>query len=292
MAKEIGFIGLGNMGFGMASNLLKEFGPIRVWNRSQGKIDKMCEMGAIDGKSAEQMAQECDVIVVCLPAPKDVKSVVGERIIPNGKEGLWIIDSSTVDPETSKTMRQLANERGIEYTDCPVSGGKVGSNAGTLTFMVGATEEFAQPIVPYLNVMGKTIHFMGKPGGGSAIKLINNFMSFSTAVINAEAINMAEHMDIPLESFYKVVLSSSGGNTNLKGKMKKVLAHDLEASFTVTLVLKDLELAADLCRSAGIPNFSANNAIQWFRLASKCGYADKDASSLVYLFRELTNNQD
>lgn len=290
MQKKTGFIGLGNMGFGMASNLQKEYGPIAVWNRSQGKIDEMCKQGAIDGQSAKQMASKCDVIILSLPAPKDVRSVVGAKIIPNGKKGLWIIDTSTVDPQTSREMHEMALEKGIEYLDCPVSGGKDGADAGTLTFMVGDTKEHAQPIEPYLNVMGKTIHYMGNSGGGSAIKVINNFMSFSAAVINAEAINMAEHMDIPLEKFYEVILSSSGGNNNLKGKMKKVLANDLEASFTVNPVLKDLELAADLCRSAGIPNFSASNAIQWFRLAQKHGYADKDASSLVYIFRELTND--
>lgn len=287
MKKEIGFIGLGNMGFGMALNILKKFGSLTVYNRSRCKMEKLCAEGADDGDNAANIARLCDIIILSLPAPADVKSVVGEQLIPNGNSGQWIIDTSTIDPQTSYDLHILAAHKNIHYIDCPVSGGKDGADKGTLTFMVGGTADETEPILPYLYAMGKTVHFMNGIGKGSAIKLINNFMSFSASLINAEAINMASHLNIPLDSFFDVILSSSGGNNNLKSKKSKILAHDMNASFTINLALKDLELAADLCRSAGIPNFSGSNAIQWFRLAQKCGYADKDASSLIYLFQDL-----
>ena len=286
---KFGFIGLGNMGFGMANNLLKVADSLMVYDMVDEKMQQMKEAGAELAESNEQIAKECDVIGFSLPAPQHVRSVM-ETIVPNAKEGTWVLDMSTIDPATSKEMAAYAAEKGIRYVDCPVSGGKAGATAGTLSIMVGAEEEEMAPVKKYLECMAKQVYYMGSIGGGTSIKLINNFMSFSMAVINAEAINMAEHMHIPLERFYDVILNSSGGNNNLKGKKPKVLAHDLSASFTVNLVLKDLELAADLCRKAGIPNFSANNAIQWFRLAQAMGYADKDASSLVYIFRELTKD--
>lgn len=288
MGAKVGYLGLGNMGYGMAANLLKDLGELQVWNRSQGKVERIVAEGATSSGSAENMAKTCDVIIVSLPGPKEVREVIGRQLIPNGREGQWILDTSTVDPQTNLEMAKLAREKGIKYVDCPVSGGKPGADAGALTFMIGCTEEEAAPVRHYFDVMGNTLFFMGKIGSGSAIKIINNFMAFSNTVINAEAINMAEEMGIPLETFCTVIMASSGGNNNLKGKMAKILANDLEASFTVNLVLKDLELAADLCRNAGIPNFTCNNTIQWFRMAQRYRYDGKDSSCLVNFFRELT----
>ena len=289
MAQKVGFIGLGNMGLGMAQNLVKVADSLMVFDMVDEKMQMMKEAGAELAENNEQIAKECNVIGFSLPAPVHVRSVM-QTIVPLAKEGTWIIDLSTIDPATSKEMAEYAATKGIKYVDCPVSGGKVGAAAGSLTIMVGAEKAEMEPVKKYLDCMAKTVYYMGTIGGGTSIKLINNMMSFSMAVINAEAINMAEHMNIPLERFYDVVLNSSGGNNNLKGKKPKVLAHDLSASFTVNLVVKDLELAADLCRKAGIPAFSANNAIQWFRLAQAMGYANKDASSLVYIFRDLTKD--
>lgn len=289
MSQKVGFIGLGNMGAGMAKNILAVGDPVILFDMVEEKLKSFEGTGAALADGIDQVARESDVIIFSLPAPPHVKSVM-DTILANGHKGQTVLDMSTVGPDTSKEMCQAAAEKGIKYVDCPVSGGKVGAEAGNLTIMVGAAEEEMKPVAKYLEAMSKQIYYMGAIGGGTSIKLINNFMSFSMAVINAEAINMAEHMQIPLEKFYEVVLNSSGGNNNLKGKKPKVLAHDLSANFTVNLVVKDLELAADLCRKAGIPNFSANNAIQWFRLAQAMGYADKDASSLVYIFRELTKD--
>jgi len=289
MTQRVGLIGLGNMGAGMAKNILATGDSVMLFDMAEEKLKSFAGTGAQLAKDTGQVAKECDVIIFSLPAPPHVKAVM-KTIINNGHEGQLVLDMSTVGPDTSKEMAAEAGKRGIRYIDCPVSGGKVGAEAGNLTIMVGAEEKEVLPAVKYLEAMSKQIYYMGVIGGGTSIKLINNFMSFSMAVINAEAINMAEHMNIPLEKFYEVILNSSGGNHNLKGKKSKVLAHDLSANFTVNLVVKDLELVAELCRNAGIPNFSANNAIQWFRLAQAMGYADKDASSLVYIFRELTKD--
>ena len=287
---KVGYIGLGHMGYGMAANLLRSLGALYAWNRSRGKVDRIVSEGAVSGGSNEEMARICDVLILSLPSPKEVREVVAGQLIPNGKEGQWILDTSTIDPQTSREMGALAAEKGIHYVDCPVSGGKAGSEAGTLTFMIGMSEEEAAPVRKYFDIMGDRQFYMGGIGNGVSIKLINNFMSFSTAVINAEAIDMAEEMGVPIETFYTVVMASSGGNNNLKGKFKKIVTNDLEASFTVNLLLKDLELAADLCRKAGIPNFSCNNAIQWFRMAQRYKYDGKDASCLVHLFREMSHH--
>lgn len=285
---KYGFVGLGNMGFGMAMNVLKKEGELLVWNRSRGKIERAVALGATAAGSAQEMAQVCDAILVSLPGPKEVQQVVGQELIPNGHAGQYLIDTSTVDPATSREMYKLAAEKGIRYFDCPVSGGKAGADAGTLTFMIGGTEEELKPVATALEAMGKLHHYMGTIGGGAAIKVINNYMSFSSAIIDAEAVVMAEKAGIALDRFMKVVLSSSGANAYLKSKESKILSGDLEAAFTIKLVLKDLELAYDLAKSFGISDFMGSEATMFFRLAAQSGYADKDSSAVVALFRKLT----
>ena len=271
----------------MAENLLKDFGKLMVHNRSLRKVEEICAKGAENAGNAERMAKECDVIIVSLPGPAEVSKVVGEELIPNGKQGQWILDTSTIDPGLSRKMHESAQNKGITYVDCPVSGGKAGAGAGTLTFMIGAKEEDMQPVMPYLSSMGNKIYYLNIPGGGSSIKIINNFMTFAAAIVDAEGIVMAEKMGISLEDFFNVVLNSGGMNGYLRSKEALIKAGNIEASFTVNLVLKDLELAADLSRSADIPNFTGNSAIQWFRLAKEHGYGDNDSSAIVNLFREL-----
>ena len=153
--------------------------------------------------------------------------------------------------------------------------------------MIGANTDEIAPIRPLIETIGTTIHFMGRRGGGSAIKIINNFMSFAIMIVNAEALLMADHIGIPFDNFYDVVSSSSGGNVNLNAKKDKIRANDIEASFTTDLVIKDMELAVQLCRDSGISNFTLNSALQWYRMAQYQGYAKKDSSSVVQLIRNL-----
>jgi 3-hydroxyisobutyrate dehydrogenase len=155
--------------------------------------------------------------------------------------------------------------------------------------MIGATkQEIAHAgLMPSLEAVGNVLHFIGKRGGGSAIKIINNFLAFTAQVMNGEAILMADHLGIPLEAFYDVVQSSSGANAILGAKMAKVKAGDLGPGFVIDLVLKDLELARQLCQDSGIANFTLNTGIQFYRMAQQLGYGKNDSSSVIKMIREL-----
>ena len=141
----------------------------------------------------------------------------------------------------SKKMYRLCKEQGIYYVDCPVSGGPAGAADSSLSVMIGATEEkiIEQGLEPFLRVIGNTFHYIGKIGGGSSVKIINNYIAFTTQVVNGEALLMADTLGIPTELFYQVTTSSSGSNKILNAKKKKVLTGDLKPGFALDLVVKD-----------------------------------------------------
>lgn len=286
---KIGFIGLGNMGYPMAENMLARFGSLTVFNRSQTKAEILKEKGAGIAKSPAALAEAVEVVILALPGPKEVEAIVSgaEGILSAKKSGLKIIDTSTISPADSERMHTLCREQGIYYVDCPVSGGPAGAARSSLTVMIGASEEEveSQGLKPYLEVIGNTFHYIGKIGGGSAVKVINNYIAFTTQVVNGEALLMADALGIPTEVFYKVATSSSGSNTILKAKMNKILNGDWKPGFALDLVVKDLELARQLCQDEQIPGFMLNTGIQFYRDAQRKGYGQKDSCSVIKVIR-------
>lgn len=286
--KKLTFIGLGNMGFPMASNLLKTFSSLTVYNRSQEKCQILATQGAHIASSIEEIAQKSDLIFLALPGPIEVEPIV-RKLIDYGHKDQIIVDFSTIAVQLSQDLAAFAKDKGLVYLDVPVSGGGLGASKAELSLMIGATQAEINHLglLPYFNAVGKTFHYMGQRGLGTAIKLINNAMAFSIQVINAEALAMADALQIPTELFYQVVSSSSGNNAILGVKKNKVLTQDLEANFTLDLSIKDLELARQLCQTSKISNFSLNLALQMYRLSSQKGYGSKDTVSVIKVIREL-----
>lgn len=288
MAK-VGFIGLGNMGYPMAENMLAEFGNLTVFNRSKTKAEILKGKGAEIAESPGALAEAVDVIILALPGPKEVEDIVaGENgILSVAKCNLKIIDTSTISPVTSEKIHNLCNAQGTYYVDCPVSGGPAGAAKSSLTVMIGASEEEidGQGLMPYLNVIGSSFHYIGKIGGGSSVKIINNYIAFTTQVVNGEALLMADTLGIPASVFYQVTASSSGNNAILKAKMDKVLNGDISPGFALDLAVKDLELARQLCQDIKVPNFTLNTGIQFYRDAQRKGYGQDDSCSVIKIIR-------
>lgn len=290
---KVGMIGLGNMGMPMAERLLDKFGDLMVYNRTASKCAPLCEKGAAQAKSAGDLAAKCDVVVMSLAGPGAVSAVMKE-VLSDGHEGLCVLDTSTISPELSREMAAAADEKNMHYIDCPVSGGPAGTARGTLSIMIGCEEE---PFVSHgwkevTDAFAKTYFFMKNPGMGSAIKLINNFMAFSAQVINGEALSMADALGISATDFYAVTTASSGNNMILKAKMNKVLSADRKPGFATDLVVKDLELADDLCHDAKVPAIMLNNALQMYRLSQAKGYGSDDSSAVIAMMRELRKQED
>ena len=240
------------------------------------------------------MAELADTVFLALPGPAEVLEITAgpTGLLTYGRPGLRIVDFSTVAPQTSRQMSTAAAVKGMTYIDVPVSGGGAGAAKGTLALMIGATKQEISDagLMPSLEAVGNVFHFIGQRGGGSAVKIINNFMAFTAQVMNGEAILMADHLGIPLETFFDVVLSSSGSNAVLAAKKDKVKNGDLNPGFVIDLVLKDLELARQLCQDSGIANFSLNIGIQFYRMAQQQGYGKNDSSSVIKMIRDLQSS--
>ena len=288
MERRIGFIGLGNMGYPMAENFLKKFGQVMVYNRSQQKCLDLQKEGANIASNLKELMENNDIIGLSLPGPKHVEPVV-EELLENGKEGQIIMDFSTISPALAVSLSNKAQEKGIYYYDMPVSGGPAGVRNAALSIMIGATQEEIEKnnLMPYLETIGKTFHFIGGRGNGQAIKIINNYMAFATQVINGEALAMADALGIDEDTFYNVVITSSGNNMILKGKMNKVKEKDYKPGFALDLVVKDLELARDCCNDLQMPNFTLNTGLQMYRLAQRKGCGALDSSSVIQVIRDL-----
>ena len=285
---KLGFIGLGNMGFPMAENLLKKEGNLVVNNRSIAKCAPLVEKGAEAVTTQEEVAERSDIIFLSLPGPAQVEDVV-TKLVTAGHEGQKIVDFSTVSPALNMKMAKLAADKGIVYVDVPVSGGPAGAANGKLSLMIGASEEefIELGLKEYTDTVGDKYFFMGDRGNGNAIKLINNYMAFAAQAINGEALAMADALGISTEAFYEVTTKSSGNNMILNAKMAKVKADEYKPGFALDLVVKDLELARQLCQDAEIPNFTLNTALQLYRAAQAKGCGKEDSSAVIKVIREI-----
>ena len=288
----VGFIGLGNMGAPMAENLLKKEGKIVVFNRTTARCEPFVEKGAIAAKTVGEVAELADIIFLSLPGPVQVEEVVRE-LAAQGREGQIIVDTSTVSPKLNREMAELAGRKGITYVDVPVSGGPAGAANGKLSLMIGATEEefLSLGLKEYTDTIGDKYFFMGARGNGNAIKLINNYMAFAAQVINGEALAMADALGISVDAFYDVTTKSSGNNMILGAKMPKIKTGDYKPGFALDLVVKDLELARQLCQDAEIANFTLNTALQWYRIAQAQGTGREDSSAVIRVIRETERKQ-
>ena len=287
MERTVGFIGLGNIGAHMAEHLMNKPERLVVYNRTPAKCQPFVDGGASMTRTIPEMAGMVDVLFMSLPGPAQVEKTAS-ILMEYGNPGLVVLDTSTVSPKQNKELAAAFEQKGMTYIDMPISGGIAGAIRGTLSLLIGATEEEfdALGLREFTDQIGDKYFFMKQRGGGSAIKLINNFMAFTTQVINAEAIAMADALGISLDDFFDVTTRSTGNNHLLSTKMGKIKSGNYRPDFTTDLVVKDLELARQLCQDYQVPNFSLNSAVQFYRLAQAKGHGADDSSSVVSVIRK------
>ncbi len=286
MEKQVGFIGLGNIGSHMAEHLMDKPERLVVYNRTHTKCEPFVKRGASMTRTIPELAGMVDVLFLSLPGPAEVEKTAA-TLMEYGNPGLVVLDTSTVSPKQNKELAAAFEKKGMTYIDMPISGGIAGAIKGTLSLLIGATEEEFDSLGlrEITDRIGDKYFFMKQRGGGSAIKLINNFVAFTTQVINAEAIAMADALGISLDDFFDVTAQSTGNNHMLSTKKDKIKSGNYSPAFTTDLVVKDLEQARQLCQDYQVPNFSLNSALQFYRLAQAKGHSADDSSSVVAVIR-------
>ncbi|WP_366519679.1 3-hydroxyisobutyrate dehydrogenase [uncultured Erythrobacter sp.] len=254
---KIAFIGLGNMGGGMAANLVKAGHEVRAFDLSEDALAAAKEAGCGTFGTAKEACAEAEAVVSMLPNGAIVKQVYWDDVIGHAPEGAIMLDCSTIDVATAREVIEVTEAHNYQMVDAPVSGGIAAANGGTLTFMVGGTEEAFKRAEPILNAMGKAVIHAGDAGAGQTAKICNNMLLAITMIGTAEAMKMAEKLGLDPQKFYEISSQSSGYNWSLNAYtplpgvgVESPADNGYAGGFATPLMVKDLRLAMEAAETA------------------------------------------
>lgn len=294
MPDTIGFIGLGIMGRPMAHNLLRAGFPLVVHDRHQEVTDELVAAGARSGGARPRdAAAACDVLITMLPGSAEVEEVlVGhDGVIEGAREGLIVIDMSTISPVVSSTLAARLAERGITLLDAPVSGGDKGAIAGTLSIMVGGDEAAFEHCFPIFQALGKTIVYVGKSGAGQVVKACNQIVVALTYEAVSEALVLGSKAGVDPSKILQVLGGGLAANKVMELRGASMLAHDFRPGGRITLHHKDLGFALDLGRKYGVPLPVTALVDQMFASLEVRGRGDWDHSALLTYLEDLASHR-
>ncbi|WP_018921504.1 NAD(P)-dependent oxidoreductase [Salsuginibacillus kocurii] len=283
MMKNVGFIGLGNMGMPMAKNMMAEGYVVTGFNRSKGKEQGFSEVGGKVGYSVAQLAETEDVICLCLPKPEDVeRMVLGEDgILNHAKEGLYIVDFSTISPKLAEHLYQVCHQRNIHFVDAPVSGGTTGAEAGTLTVMVGGEKEVFSQLYSLFKSVGEQIFHTGAAGSGTKVKLLNQYMVGMHTLAVAEGVGLAEQSGVDPELVYEILSQSFAQSKLYDRHYPNFIAKDqFDGGFAIELLFKDLDLVREMAEESDTPLTIGRQVTSQFEQAAHSDLKKKDMSAM------------
>ena len=289
MAK-IAFIGLGHMGGGMAPNLAKAGHEVRAYDLSEEALKRAVEHGCTAAKSAAEACKGADAVVTMLPAGKHVADVYRSSVFAAAPKTAILIDCSTIDVATAKTVEGEASAAGLTMVDAPVSGGIAAADAGTLTFMVGGSDEGFERAKPFLEAMGKAVIHAGGPGSGQAAKICNNMLLGATMAATCETFVLAGKLGLDLQTFYDIASKASGQSWSMTtycpvpGVGPETPAdRGYEGGFAAALMLKDLKLAMEAADEAGAYTPMGGEAEELYERFVDLGGGTKDFSGIIQM---------
>ena len=251
---EIGFIGLGKMGFPMARRLIEAGHKLTVFDTQKAAIDRLVALGAKAGASPKGIADEVETVMASLPSLQASLDVAtGKGGVIEGKKVRRFVDLSTVGSQMAVRIRDLLAKQNIVQLDCPVSGGVSGAEKGTLAVMVSGPRADFETVKDALAVIGKVFFIGEKPGAGQTMKLANNFLSATAMVATCEAVVMGVKSGLDPAVMVDVINAGSGLNTASRDKFpKSVLPRSFDYGFATGLMVKDVRLAVEEMRSLGL----------------------------------------
>jgi 3-hydroxyisobutyrate dehydrogenase len=290
---RVGFIGLGKMGGHMARNLLKAGHEVRAFDPAAAAMDAAVKAGAKPANGAAAAADGAEAVVTMLPAGPQSRAVYFEAgVIEAAGKGALLLDCSTIDIATAQALHEAAAARGLDFLDAPVSGGVVGAERGTLTFMCGGSASAFERARPILEGMGKSIVHAGGPGHGQAAKLCNQMMLGISMLGVAEAFVLAEKVGLDARKLFDIVSTSSGQSFAMTGycpvpglSPTAASNNGFKPGFTTAMMLKDLRLAQQAARDAGSASPMGAQAAALFALFHNSGNAEIDYSAVIEMIR-------
>lgn len=289
MAK-IAWIGLGNMGSRMCLHLKDAGHDVSGYDLNEDLVDRLATEGIVPTRNIPECVKEAEVVFTMLPKGEHVHSVLSstDGVWNNAPSGALLVDSSTIDVETSRKLHEESAARGFAFLDAPVSGGVSGAAAGTLAFMLGGRPENIEKARQYIEPMSGNIFVAGGPGLGLAAKIANNMMLFIDMLANSEGSQLAKALGLDPKTFWEIASASSGRSWAqqtwypVPGVVESSAANNnFSATFSTDLARKDVELALQAGDKAGLNLSAAALAAKQFDSLIEEGYGGKDCSLIV-----------
>jgi len=285
---RVAFIGLGNMGGGMAANLSKAGHEVMAFDLSQDALARARTHGCTVADSAETAVANADAVITMLPAGKHVAEVYRTNALLNAPKTAILIDCSTIDVATAKAVEAEAQAAGFTMVDAPVSGGIAAAEGGTLTFMVGGSDDGFERARPFLEQMGKAVIHAGGAGAGQAAKICNNMLLGATMAATCEAFVLARKLGLDEQKFFDISSKASGQSWSMTSYSpvpgvgpETPADRDYEGGFAAALMLKDLKLAMEAAEEAGAYTPMGGEAEELYQRFVDRGGAAKDFSCLI-----------
>jgi 3-hydroxyisobutyrate dehydrogenase len=285
---RVAFIGLGHMGGGMAPNLAKAGHEVRAFDLSEEALVHAVERGCKRAKSAAEACKDADAVVTMLPAGKHVAEVYRQSVLGAAPKKAVLMDCSTIDVATAKTVEAEAQAAGYMMVDAPVSGGIAAAEGGTLTFMVGGSQDGFEKAREYLEKMGKAVIHAGGPGAGQAAKICNNMLLGATMAATCEAFVLAEKLGLDPQVFFDISSKASGQSWSMTSYCpvpgvgpETPADREYEGGFAAALMLKDLKLAMEAAQEAGAYTPMGGEAEELYQRFVDRGGGGKDFSGII-----------
>jgi 3-hydroxyisobutyrate dehydrogenase len=286
MSENIGFIGLGIMGRGMARNLLKAGFSVRVWNRTAARMDELAADGAPPAKDPADLAAHSDILITCVSDTPDVEAVLAAAL-PGLRAGSLVIDMSTISPHATRALAEKLKAKGVEMLDAPVSGGSEGAAKGTLSIMIGGDAAQVERARPVFEAMGKAITHVGGHGDGQAVKLVNQILVVGHALAMSEALLFAQASGLDLQKALDAVKAGAAGSWMLSNRAPQIIARDWRPGFTIDLQQKDVRLVLAAADQMGVPLVGTSLIFNLYRTLQAEGLGGDGNHALIKALEHL-----
>jgi 3-hydroxyisobutyrate dehydrogenase len=285
---KIAFIGLGNMGGGMAANLVKAGHEVHAFDLAEEALARAKENGCATYTSVREAVAGAEAVVSMLPNGKIVESVFIQDVLGHAPASALLLDCSTIDVDTARRVGEAAARAGNAMVDAPVSGGIAAANAGTLTFMVGGSDAAFARAQPILSAMGKAVIHAGGSGAGQAAKICNNMILGATMIATCEAFALADKLGLNLQTFYDISSKASGQSWSMTSYCpvpgvgpQSPADNGYQGGFAAALMLKDLKLALEAAESVGAKVPMGARAGELYEAFAAAGNGGVDFSGII-----------
>jgi 3-hydroxyisobutyrate dehydrogenase len=284
---KIAFIGLGNMGGGMAANLVKAGHEVHAFDLAEDALARARESGCTTFGAVSNAVAGVDAVVSMLPNGAIVKSVYTSDVFGNAPQSALLIDCSTIDVADAREICGLAGEAGYAMVDAPVSGGIAAANGGTLTFMVGGSEEAFARANEVLEPMAKAVIHAGDTGAGQVAKMCNNMLLAIHMIGTCEALKLAEKNGLDMQKFYEISSNATGYNWSLNDYTpapgigaSSPADNDYQGGFATALMVKDLGIAMAAAEQSGAKVPLGKHAAEIYKAFDAAGGGGKDFGAI------------